>query len=118
MYFKQKIGKFGEEKACEYLITNDYKIIERNFSCYRGEIDIIAISPLNSLTFIEVKTRTNLNYGTPCESVTITKKRHIILSAKYYIFLNHIKNIDIRFDIIEVFIYNSTYSINHLKQIF
>ena len=118
MYFKQKTGILGENIAYQYLIQNNYKIIERNFSCYQGEIDIIALSNSNELTFIEVKTRTNLKYGTPCESITPTKKRHIIFSAKYYIFLNNIKNIDIRFDVIEIFINNSKFLINHIKQAF
>lgn len=118
MYLNQKIGKLGEDKACEYLIKNNYKILKRNFYCNQGEIDIVAASSINELIFIEVKTRSSLKYGTPCESITPIKKHHIISSAKYYIFLNNLKNIDIRFDVIEIYIYKSTYIVNHIKQVF
>ena len=118
MYFKQEIGMIGEEMACKYLIKNNYKIIDRNFSCNQGEIDIIALSSHKELVFIEVKTRKSLKYGTPSEAITKAKKRHIISSAKYYIYLNKIKNIDIRFDVIEIFIHNSKFMFNHIKQAF
>ena len=42
MYFRQEIGRWGENLACKYLEKNNYKIIDRNFLCRQGEIDIIA----------------------------------------------------------------------------
>lgn len=51
-----KIGKIGEDLACEYLVDNDYKIIDRNFRKPWGEIDIIAKSKDQTLVFVEVKT--------------------------------------------------------------
>ena len=118
MYFKQKIGKFGENISYNYLIKNGYKILDRNFSCKQGEIDIIAFSKQKELVFIEVKTRSNLKYGTPSESVTLYKKNHIISSSKYYIYLNNFFDTNIRYDVIEVYLYNSTYKINHIKNAF
>jgi len=118
MYFKQKTGKYGEILASIYLEKQNYKILEKNFSCKQGEIDIIAFSPLNELVFVEVKTRTNLKFGTPSESVTKYKKNHILSSSKYYIFLNNFYNFNIRYDVIEVYLYNSTYKINHIKNAF
>lgn len=53
---KTELGKFGEEKACRYLVDKGYKIIERNFWKPWGELDIIAKSPDKTLVFIEVKT--------------------------------------------------------------
>lgn len=118
MYFKQELGKYGEDKAYEYLIKNNYKIIERNFLCKQGEIDIIAMSKEKELVFVEVKTRKNLKYGTPCEAVTPKKMKNIIFSSKYYIFLNKLYNINIRYDVIEVYVFNTRYSINHIKNAF
>jgi len=63
MYFKQSIGKLGEDIACLYLEKNNYKIIKRNFRCKQGELDIIAFNLKKELIFIEVKTRNNINYG-------------------------------------------------------
>lgn len=118
MYSKQYIGKYGENKACEYLLKNNYKIIDKNFLCKQGEIDIIAISNVNELIFIEVKTRKNLKYGMPCEAVTPHKIRNILLSSKYYIYLNHFHNINIRYDVIEVYWIDNGLKINHIKNAF
>ena len=61
-------------KTMEYLENNYYQIIEKNFYCRFGEIDIIAIDKKeNELVFIEVKTRTNLLYGIPIEAVNYNK---------------------------------------------
>ncbi|MEK7548926.1 MAG: YraN family protein [Patescibacteria group bacterium] len=56
MTYRSEIGQFGENIACEYLIKQGYKIIERNFRQKWGEIDIIARAPDKTLVFVEVKT--------------------------------------------------------------
>ncbi|MEK7193953.1 MAG: YraN family protein [Patescibacteria group bacterium] len=53
---KFQLGKFGENIACDFLLENDYKIIERNFRKPWGELDIIAKAPDRTLVFVEVKT--------------------------------------------------------------
>ena len=68
----QLVGKTGEEIAEIYLIKNGYKILERNFSCRQGEIDIIA-RDIKEIVFVEVKTRTNKKYGEPIDSITYYK---------------------------------------------
>lgn len=119
MYVNQTLGKFGEEKACNYLEKNNYKIIERNFRCKQGEIDIIAKDlAKNELVFVEVKTRLSFNFGRPAQSVNILKQKHILNVSKYYLFKHSIKNSFIRFDIIEVYVKESQFKINHIKQIF
>ena len=118
MYFKQSIGKLGEDIACLYLEKNNYKIIKRNFRCKQGELDIIAFNLKKELIFIEVKTRNNINYGFACEAVNKYKKRHIYNCAKYYLFLNNFNNINIRFDIIEIYFKNNKTYLNHIKQAF
>lgn len=78
MYFRQEIGKWGENIVCQYLKSNNYHIIERNFLCRQGEIDIIAKDKAKKeLVFIEVKTRSSLKYGNPAEAVTKQKQRHM-----------------------------------------
>lgn len=117
MCLKQTIGKKGEDIACKYLEENNYIIIERNFYCRQGEIDIIAKDcKTNELVFIEVKTRTNLNYGMPAEAVNEQKRSHIIKVAEYYIYKNKIRNTPIRFDVIEIF--GSNFKLEHIKQAF
>ena len=111
-----EIGVLGEKLASKYLQEIGYKIIDRNFICKQGEIDIIA-QDKNEKVFIEVKTRSNLNYGTPATAVNYIKKKHIKCAAKIFLTLNNIKNCCIRFDVVEVFIKDGRCKINHIKQI-
>ena len=113
------LGIYGENKACTYLEQNNNQIIERNFRCKQGEIDIIAKDlAKNELVFIEVKTRLSFNFGRPAQSVHYQKQNHILNVSKYFLFKNSINNAFIRFDVIEVYVYNSKFQINHIKQIF
>ena len=78
-------GALAENLACEYLKKNNYKIIEVNFSCKLGEIDIIATDD-KKLVFVEVKYRKN-KWGsrTAKAAVTKSKQKKIILTAKWYL---------------------------------
>lgn len=111
-----EIGKLGEEMAEKYLIDKNFKIIDRNFYCKQGEIDIIARDN-DELVFVEVKTRTNSKYGSPAEAVHKKKKMHIYKAVKYYIHLYRLEDEDIRFDVIEVYLNNNECTVNHIKQI-
>ncbi len=116
MYLKHVLGKHGEDLACKYLDNNNYKIIQRNFRCKQGEIDIIALDK-NYIVFVEIKSRTSNKYGLPSESVTQRKMKHIIKAATYFLYMNHLENVNTRIDVIEVYVKNGTYNINHLKQV-
>lgn len=116
MYIRHEIGKLGEELAVGYLQKQNYKIIERNFECRQGEIDIIALDK-NELVFIEVKTRTSIKYGKPAEAVNQIKKKHLIQAVKYYLYARHLENEFIRIDVIEIYLYGNKYTVNHIKQI-
>ena len=116
MNLKQNLGKQGEEYANQYLQTQGYQIIEKNFYCKQGEIDIIA-KDKKEYVFIEVKTRTSLQYGMPREAVNIKKQRHIWNATKYYLYKNKLENKFIRFDVIEIYQRQGKTYINHIKQI-
>ena len=77
------VAKLGEDKACEYLKKLGFKILERNYRKTYGEIDIIAIDK-DVLAFIEVKTRTSDQFGSPLESITPWKLKSLIKTAQYY----------------------------------
>lgn len=119
MYFRQEIGKWGENLACQYLEKRNYEVIERNFRCHYGEIDIIARDiRKNEFVFFEVKTRSNLKYGNPVEAVTKQKQRHIKKAVNYFIYKSHLESQKIRVDVIEVFIKKEKAKVHHIKQIF
>lgn len=119
MNSKQIIGKMGEEWAVTYLIEKGYTIIERNFRCRQGEIDIIG-KEKEELVFLEIKTRTNKKYGEPAEALNNIKKKHIIRTIEFYLYTNQLTNEQVRVDVIEVYIYNykrKNYTINHIQNI-
>lgn len=110
------LGNWGEGQAAKFLRKKGYEIITRNFYSYQGEIDIIA-KDKNEIVFCEVKTRRNISFGMPADSVNYYKKKHIQATAKYYLYKNNINNTSVRFDIIEVYLINHKIKINHLKNI-
>ena len=113
---KKKFGTIGEKIAQNYLKNNGYEIIETNFYTKKGEIDIISQKD-TCIVFFEIKTRNNLEYGTPAMAVDFTKKMHIKNSAKIYIHTNKLYGWNVRFDVIEVIIKNGKCKINHIKDI-
>lgn len=102
--------------AKEYIINKGYKIVELNYKNKIGEIDIIARDK-NVLVFIEVKTRSNTNFGYAYEAVNYKKQRKIINVSNVYIKYKNIKNIQFRYDIIEVYLAKSI-NINHIENAF
>lgn len=100
---KDRLGKFGEDYACLYLIKQGYRILFRNFRCKIGEIDIIAEKE-GVFCFIEVKTRSSTRYGKPAEAVTASKQKRIYRCAEYYMqYKGMINSIPIlSFDVIEI----------------
>ncbi len=110
-------GNKGEDETCKYLIKNNYNILQRNFQCKAGEIDIIAVDKdRNEYVFIEVKARFSEKCGSPAEAVDVNKKTHIINATRYYIYINRLEKRNIRFDVIEVYFYKRI--INHIKNAF
>lgn len=110
MYRNQVIGKNGEDIARTYFRSLGYKIIQSNFRCRQGEIDIIARDmSTNELVFTEVKTRTNKKYGEPIEAVHKKKQKHIVSATKYYTYKNNLLNQFIRFDVVEILLKDKVY---------
>ena len=89
MTLKSEIGKYGEDLACEYLVNNKYRIIERNYKKPWGEIDIIAKDPDKTLVFVEVKTlQQSANFGLKPED-HMTRAKLVKLSRTASIYANN-----------------------------
>ena len=98
-------GKEWEQKVCRYLKDKGYFIVDVNFACACGEIDIIA-AQRQTLVFIEVKYRRNARYGYALEAVTPAKQKKIRRTADVYL-AKHAQNTvfagaDCRFDVIGI----------------
>lgn len=68
MRVKDAVGRFGEDVAAQHLLAAGLQIVERNWRCREGEVDIVARDRCD-LVFVEVKTRSSLAFGTPAEAV-------------------------------------------------
>ena len=113
------MGAVGETKAAEYLMRHGYKILEKNFKCRSGEIDLIARKD-NFVVFAEVKFRKNTDFAEAKEFVTYAKQQRIIKTAMLWL-STHECDLQPRFDVIEVYPTNSflaPYRINHLENAF
>jgi putative endonuclease len=84
MMKRRETGMLGEQLACDFLGKNGYRIIERNFRCPGGEVDIIA-QQQDTLVFIEVRTKHSRQFGSPEESITRTKMERLRnMASQYY----------------------------------
>lgn len=114
---KNLLGDYGELTALRYLRFHGYKIVDVNYRCKFGEIDIIA-EDRKYICFVEVKTRSENNYFSPADAVDFSKRSKLISSANLFL-----KNYDIkrqpRFDIIEVYFLDDEPSgLNHIEGAF
>ncbi len=98
--YRQVIGAWGEDQAAEYLIKQGLTILERNYRTREGEVDLIARDG-DTLIFVEVKTRTNQEFGYPEEAVTEEKIEHIHNVAEDYL-VEHLEVTDWRIDVIAI----------------
>lgn len=97
----RETGSRYEKMAGKYLEQNGYEIIEYNYRCKTGEIDIIARDG-DYLVFCEVKYRSDARKGHPSEAVNLAKQRTISKSALYYITVNGLEDMPCRFDVVGI----------------
>ena len=116
----KELGKAGEEIAVKFLKEKGFEIIERNYRYGHGEIDIIAKDPEDGFTtFVEVKTRKNLEFGEPEYAMTKTKQKQVKKMAELYLYDKGIEELDCRFDVIAILLQDENNpSINHYVNAF
>jgi putative endonuclease len=80
---RRETGNLGEKLAAEFLKSRGYQVMEANYRCPEGEVDIVTRKD-DQLVFIEVRTKKSLEFGSPEESITVGKKERIIAAAYHY----------------------------------
>ena len=98
---KRELGRFGEERAARWLRLRGYRIVETNYSCRSGEIDLIARRG-RYIVFVEVKLRKNADFAPAREFVTAAKQQRIRTTAALWL-SQHETGLQPRFDVIEVY---------------
>jgi putative endonuclease len=111
------LGKISEGIAVEFLKKNHFKIIQRNFSCRVGELDIIA-KDKNVFVFIEVRSTRGSLFHNPIDSLTPSKTMRIRVLAQIWLKKYGINNAPIRFDVIGIVHNDTDIEIKHLKNAF
>ena len=99
----KRLGERGENAAAAYLERSGMTVVERNWRCPSGEIDIVALDG-EVLVLCEVKTRTGVAKGTPEDAVTPAKQKRYTRLAVAYIQAAAIEPVEIRFDVITLLV--------------
>jgi putative endonuclease len=98
---KKALGRKGEDLALRFLKKKGYQIIEKNYACKMGEMDIIA-KEKDTLAFIEVKTRTSTTFGPPQLAVNSSKQRQLSKVALNFLKEKKLEDVRARFDVVAI----------------
>lgn len=94
-------GESGETLACRHLESRGYRILERNFRCRSGEVDVVARQG-EATIFVEVKERRGSSHGDGQEAVTFGKRRRIVRAARLFAAARGLSESVLRFDVISI----------------
>ncbi|MBT8196383.1 MAG: YraN family protein [Bacteroidia bacterium] len=111
-----KLGIKGEKLALQFLLENNYKVLEQNWRYKRAEVDIIAKKD-NWIIIVEVKTRSTELFAEPGDSITNNKMKMLTNAAQAYILEHDLEN-EVRFDVIYIISSGSSTKINHIENAF
>jgi len=115
----RKNGIKGEKAAVKFLKKNRYSVLYTNYTTRFGEVDIIA-HHIDTLVFVEVKARHSTEFGEPIEAVNFAKQKKVSQVAAQFLARHQIRNANIRFDVIEVYLASKRkdYKIVHSQNAF
>ena len=114
---KHVLGRYGEQAAADYLAAHGYELLDRNWRCSTGELDIVAREGA-VVVFVEVKTRNGTGFGHPFEAITGTKRARLRQTAAAWLSARKLGSVPIRLDAIGVLVQSGKVQIEHLKQVF
>jgi putative endonuclease len=99
------LGRYGEDLAVAHLETSGLQVLDRNWRCRAGELDVVARDTDGSIVFVEVKSRSGTGFGEPAEAVGLVKARRIRRLACQWLVEHRpagIAGADLRFDVVSV----------------
>ena len=114
---RKSLGKAGEDLAERYLKRQGYAILERNYRCPLGEIDLIALNK-RVVVFVEVKTRRVDTSGAPLESVNAVKQRRLKRTALHYLNKHRLHDRDVQFDVVGISLRSDPPAVQHVRHAF
>jgi len=114
---KKELGRRGEEIALRFLKKKGYRIIQTNYVCKLGEMDIIAREK-DTLVFVEVKARTSTQFGPPQLAVNAFKQRQLSKVALHFLKEKRIEDVKARFDVVAILLGPQTETIELIPDAF
>jgi putative endonuclease len=115
---KDVLGKRGEELACAFLVAAGYLVLDRNWRCAQGEIDVVAFDGVDTV-FVEVKARSSVAFGHPLEAITVQKLARLRRLAAAWCEAHPGSHDRIRIDAIAVIApVGAPAEIEHLRRVF
>jgi putative endonuclease len=114
---KQTLGREGEAVAEQFLRKKGYKVVERNYRCSAGELDLIVLDR-RVVVFVEVKTRSGRGFGSPLEAVEFRKQRKMIRAAQFFLSANKLHQRDARFDVVGIYWSGREPVVEHIENAF
>jgi putative endonuclease len=98
---RRALGAAGEEQAASWYEDHGYHVVDRNWRCREGELDLV-VRRRRELVFVEVKTRRTDRFGTPAEAVTPVKQRRLRALAGRYLEHTGVRPSSLRFDVVSI----------------
>ena len=114
---RRLFGQHGEQRAAQFLQDLGYTIVNRNYRCQRGEIDLVARDK-ETLVFVEVRTHRSREFGDPLASINRRKQRQIAMTALHYLSRFHLHDRAARFDVIGIMGEGEAAQLTHIKSAF
>ena len=98
---RRSLGAAGEQQAARWYEAHGYRVLDRNWRCREGELDLV-VARRRLLVFVEVKTRRTDRFGTPAEAVTPAKQRRLRVLASRYLAITGARPAALRFDVVSI----------------
>ncbi len=114
----REIGLHAEQHACDFLLVKGFTLIQKNFSCYHGEIDLI-MRDQDHIVFVEVRSRNRSDFGNALESISLTKRKKLIKTATIFLQKKQwLYKFTSRFDIVTIQHKGNQLELNWVKNAF
>jgi putative endonuclease len=110
------LGKLGEDLAAKHMLSEGYKILDRNWIYQKKELDIVATDG-KSLVVVEVKSRSTDYFEHPADAITLSKIKFLCRATQGYVDMKDIE-MEVRFDVISVIKRNGKFEIEHIEDAF
>ena len=112
-----RYGRFGEEMARAFLVSQGYEVLGLNWRCRYGEVDLVC-RIRETVVFVEVKTRNTATLETPAEALTQRKQSKLIKSASLFLSQHKLWHVQSRFDLVSVYFQTHHCQVDHVPNAF